>query len=710
MKSRDKEMFVNRELSWLDFNQRVLDEATDPTVPLLERVNFLAITGSNLDEFFMVRAGGLEILVAGNVSSSGPAGMTPRRQLSALHERAHRMVEAQYACLAELESELASQGVRRRAASELTPRQSELAEAYFDAEVFPVLTPMAVAGAADFPLLANLALQALVRLAPPPESKEERFAILPLSAGLRRFVPLGGALETDFEYMPVEDLIAMFVRRFFPGQEVLEFIPFRIARNAAMSLQDEFAADMLSEMESILAARRTSDCVRLETAARVSRSATEFLLQGLEIHPQSLYRIRGPIDLTAFRRLVELGGRESWRYPTWTPRASPQIDLSRGIFEQLAARSVLLFHPYESFDPVVRMIEEAARDPDVLAIKQVLYRTSAGSPIVSALRTAADNGKVVTVVLELKARFDEARNIRWARELEEAGVQLIYGVKGLKTHAKVCLIVRREPRGIVRYCHFGTGNYNEKTARLYSDLGFMTSDPDFGADASAFFNAICGYSEPQRYGKLDQAPTTLRDKLISLIRGEAERKRHGQKALIMAKMNALVDPQMVRELCAASQAGVEIRLSVRGTCCLRPGIKGFSENITISSVIDRYLEHARIFYFHQGGAQLMFISSADWMSRNLSRRVELMIPIEDPNHRRRLRGILETCLADNVKSRHMLPDGSFRKPPVARGSKAVRSQEVFYKQAVETAEETLQARRRAFEPHRPTGEGRRRSR
>lgn len=710
MKSRDRDMFVNRELSWLDFNQRVLDEATDPTVPLLERVNFLAITGSNLDEFFMVRAGGLEILVAGNVSSPGPAGMTPRRQLSALHERAHRMAEAQYACLAALESELASQGVRRRTASDLTPRQRELAEAHFDSEVFPVLTPMAVEGAAGFPLLTNLALQALVRLAPPPEGKEERFAILPLGAGLRRFVPLGGALETDFEYMPVEDLIAMFVQRFFPGQEVLEFIPFRIARNAAMSLQDEFAADMLSEMESILAARRTSDCVRLETAARVSRAATEFLLHGLEIDPRSVYRIRGPIDLTAFRRLVELDGRESWRYPTWTPRASPQIDLSRGIFEQLAARGVLLFHPYESFDPVVRMIEEAARDPDVLAIKQVLYRTSAGSPIVSALRTAADNGKVVTVVLELKARFDEARNIRWARELEEAGVQLIYGVKGLKTHAKVCLIVRREPRGIVRYCHFGTGNYNEKTARLYSDLGFMTSDPDFGADASAFFNAICGYSEPQRYGKLDQAPTTLRDKLISLIRGEAERKRHGQKALIMAKMNALVDPQMVRELCAASQAGVEIRLSVRGTCCLRPGIKGFSENITISSVIDRYLEHARIFYFHQGGAQLMFISSADWMSRNLSRRVELMIPIEDPDHKRRLRGILETCLADNVKSRHMLPDGSFRKPLAARGSKAVRSQEVFYKQAVETAEETLQARRRAFEPHRPTGEGRRRSR
>jgi polyphosphate kinase len=695
---------MNRELSWLEFNQRVLDEARDPTVPALERLNFLTITASNLDEFFMVRVGGLELLVEGGVSAPDPAGLAPATQLALVDARLRRFVADQYACHDALAAELAAAGIVRLRPAELDAAQRGYLEAFFDSDVFPVVTPVAIGPDRAPPLLANLGLYAIARLAPDAGAKAPRFAVIPLGRGLPRLVAVRSAHR--HAYVTIEDAVALFADRLFPGQAVEEVSTFRIARNAAMSLEDEFAADLLTEMETILAARRTSDCVRLELAATASDAVRACLVRWLGPRPEAVYGVAGPVDLTGLRALLTVAGADRLRYPAWPPQPSPALDPARGLFGQLAKRDVLLFHPYESFDPVVRLVEEAADDPDVLAIKQILYRTTPDSPIMAALKAAAQRGKYVTALVELKARFDEARNIQWARALEEAGVQVVYGVKGLKTHAKVCVIVRREPAGIVRYCHFGTGNYNERTARLYSDVSLMTRDPDLGADASAFFHAITGYSEPQRYRKLVQAPTEMRDRLIDLIRAEAERRRQGQDALILAKMNALVDPRVIDELYAASRAGVEIRLNVRGVCCLRPGVPGLSERISVLSVVDRYLEHARIFYFHRGGDPQVFISSADWMPRNLSRRVELMVPVDDPACRRRLVAILETSLADTVKGRIIRADGGFDPAPHAgRPKKGARSQQIFHEQARDDAEEARQSRT-TFEPHTPARRGR----
>jgi polyphosphate kinase len=699
MKEAREPALVNRELSWLEFNQRVLDEAQDPSVPLLERLNFLLITASNLDEFFMVRVGGLELLVEGGVSTPDPAGQSPATQLALVEARTHRFMSQQYACFDALAAELAEAGIVRLRPAQLDDAQRRYVGALFETEIFPVVTPVAVGSERALPLLANLGLYAAVRLAPAEGTTAPRFALIPLGRGLPRMVALHSSHR--HAYILIEDVLALFADRLFPGQKVDEVSTFRITRNAAMSLEDEFAADLMTEMETILAARRTGDCVRLELAGTASDAVRGFLVDSLGPRAEAVYAVPGPVDLTACRPLLSVAGAERLSYPAWPPQAAPALDLTRGLFGQIAKHDILLHHPYDSFDPVVRLIEEAAADPDVLAIKQVLYRTTPDSPIMAALRSAAIRGKYVTALVELKARFDEARNIQWARALEEAGVQVVYGVKGLKTHAKVCLIVRREPAGIVRYCHFGTGNYNERTARLYADVSLMTRDPDLGADASAFFHAITGYSEPRRYRKLIQAPTDVRDRLVELIRGEAERQRQGQEGRILAKMNALVDPKIIEELYAASRAGVEIRLSVRGTCCLRPGVPGLSEHISVCSVIDRYLEHARIFYFHQGGEPRVFISSADWMPRNLSRRVELMVPIDDPACRRRLVGILETSLADTVKGRRIRADGGFDPPlHTGRPKKGLRSQQAFFEQACDSAEEARQTRA-TFEPHTP---------
>jgi len=414
-----------------------------------------------------------------------------------------------------------------------------------------------------------------------------------------------------------------------------------------------------------------------------------------------VYKAAGPLNLADFRQVSMIDGYDAHRYKPWPPQPSPDIDLKVSVFEQLSRRNVLLAHPYESFDPVVRMVEEAAEDPDVLAIKQILYRVSSDSPIVAALGRAAREGKYVTVIVELKARFDEARNIEWARQLERDGVQVIYGIKGFKTHAKVCIVVRREADGIVRYVHFGTGNYHDKTARLYSDVGYMTRDADLGADASAFFNAISGYSEPQQFLKLEAAPTGMRERLIALIENEAERKRDGQDALIMAKMNSLVDPGIIKALYGASKAGVTVKLNVRGICCLRPGLKKASRNISVVSIIDRFLEHARVFYFHQGGEERVFISSADWMPRNLRRRIELMVPIDDRPARKKLIGQLETYFADTVKARELLPNGEYRAVKPGKGKKPLRCQETLYRSACTAVRRARRSKRTVFEPHRP---------
>ncbi|MCE9615567.1 MAG: polyphosphate kinase 1 [Lentisphaerae bacterium] len=695
--------FFNRELSWLEFNQRVLDEARDPGVPLLERLKFLAITSSNLDEFFMVRVGGLQLMLGDGGGHRDPSGLLPRQQLQAISTRSHRMVGEQQTCfLSELEPLLRQAGIHRRAIRDLTDREKEYADQFFDAEVYPVVTPTALVEGGELPLLANRGLHvaARLRLAPAPDGGGERFryAFLPLGQALGRMLRLPAT--GGHTYLLLEELMAGHVDQFFPGEDVVETAVFRITRNADLSVREDQAADLLSQMQAVLTARKRSDCVRLEVAAGATRIMRDFLQRTLEVDELFTFEIAGPLDLSGLLDLARLGGFDHLRDPAWPPQASARMDAAKGMFEVIRAGDLLLFHPQQSFDPVIRFIEEAAVDPDVLAIKQILYRTSRQSPIIAALARAAERGKYVTAIVELKARFDEERNIEWARALEEAGVQVIYGIKGLKTHAKVCIVVRREPQGLRRYMHFGTGNYNEVTARAYTDISFMTCDADLGADASAFFNTISGYSQPLRYRKLEQAPLGLRDAILGLIDGEAERCRQGQKAVIMAKLNALVDPVIIRALYAASQAGVEIKLNVRGVCCLKPGVPGLSENITVISIIDRFLEHDRILYFLHGGAERVFISSADWMPRNLDRRIELLVPIEDRACRKALLRLLQLRFKDTAKARLLRPDGSYERVQAPGGKDGMRSQEALYKLACDELSEAQKSKPTVFEPHR----------
>ena len=567
--------FFNRELSWLEFDQRVLDEARDASIPLLERLKFLAITASNLDEFTMVRVGSLQLLLAERGARPDPIGLTTAEQLKAIGERMHSFADEQYRVyLADLEPALAQAGLRRVRPKELNDRQSKHVQLLFEQEIFPVLTPMAIAVTVEsteqptssslpsagrepdtetlpaersnslrvtdspvffpsadtpaFPQLINQSLSLCVRLAPSMGSTVPRFAIVPFGRNRQRFLTLPS--ESGFSFILLEDVVELFLAQLFPGESIEECVPFRITRNADLELQEDQAFDLLRKMQEIVNARRQSACVRLEVAGQGSTLVRDFLQSAVELTDEWVFHAPGPLDLGAFFRLTDSQGFDSLRYEPWPPKPVPEIDPAESLFTTIARRDVLLYHPYESFDPVVRLVEEAADDPDVLAIKQTLYRTSGKSPIVAALKRAAQKGKYVTVVVELKARFDELRNIEWARDLERAEVQVIYGVKGLKTHAKVCLIVRREPQGITRYVHFGTGNYNEITSRIYSDASLMTCNDDLGADATAFFNAITGYSQPQHFRQIEMAPIGLRDKLLEMIEAEAERKKHGQKA------------------------------------------------------------------------------------------------------------------------------------------------------------------------------------
>ena len=695
--------FLNRELSWLEFNQRVLGEAEDAETPLLERLKFLAITASNLDEFFMVRVAGLALLREAGVVRKDPSGLTPAEQLAAIDVRVRRMIRDQYRCYNDrIEGALAAKGIRRVSADHLAHRQEEYLAGLFTEELFPVATPMAVTGVPDFPLLVNRALNIVVRLSPQAGQSVPRFAVIPIGPSIERFIALPA--DNEYAYMCVEDVICRFVNQFFPGECVLEAVTFRITRNADMAAREDFSADFLAEMERVVKSRRTSGCVRLEIAEGGSMTTLRFLQRALRIGEAQAYRIPGPLDLSDFIRITGLTGFDALRFEPWPPQASPDIDLRESVFKTLSEKNVFLYHPYDSFDPVLRFVEEAARDPDVLAIKQILYRTSDDSPVIAALKQAAGRGKSVTAIVELRARFDEARNIEWAKALEEAGVQVVYGVKGYKTHAKLCIVVRREPHGIVRYLHFGTGNYNEKTACLYSDASYMTRDPDLGMDASSFFNAITGYSEPQKYLKVEAAPTGLRDRLLELIAAETQRSLAGQKGRIIAKVNSLVDPEIIEALYKASRAGVAIQLNVRGICCLRPGVRGLSPTIEVISVVDRYLEHARLFYFHQGGKPQLFISSADWMPRNIDRRVELLVPIDDPAGRKRLVAILTTYFRDRDKAHRLGPDGSYERRSEAKG-RAFSSQAHLYREACARVERQEQTRPTVFEPHLPPDNG-----
>ncbi|MBD3672983.1 MAG: polyphosphate kinase 1 [Planctomycetaceae bacterium] len=697
--------FFNRELSWLEFNDRVLGEARDATLPLLERLKFLAITSSNLDEFFKVRVGGLDMLASRGVTKLDPSGLSPADQLNLISQRTQQMVREQMTCfLSEVEPGLNETGLRRRTREDLSEKQLRFVKELFRGEIQAVLTPMKVELDQEFPALIQESLSLCVRLKSTETTAEgetlPKLAIIPFNNYSLRFVTLPS--EGGYEYILLEEIVAMFVDEFFIGEQVEECVPFRITRNADFSLREDQALDLMSQMEDLIEARKEGACIRLEIAADVSADLVTILQEKLELDDAGVYRVTGPLDMSAFWELVGLSGFENLQINDWPAQQSSEIGPSDNLFELMSQKDLLLYHPYESFEPVVRFIEQAADDDDVLAIKQTLYRTSRNSPIVAALIKAAEKGKYVTAVVELKARFDEARNIEWARNLEQAGVQVIYGVQGLKTHAKICVVVRREPQGIRRYMHFGTGNYNEVTARLYSDASLFTSDDDLGADATSFMYAITGYSQPHLYNKLEAAPTTIRTKLLDLIEGETERKIQGQKAEIIAKVNTLVDPEIIEALYRASQAGVKIRLNIRGACALRPGVKDLSENIKVVSIIDRFLEHARILYFHQGGDDLVYISSADWMPRNLDRRLELMVPVEDIKNRDRLLDILKIYFKDNVKAHQLQPDGKYRR--LKRGKKArFRSQEVLYQQAREAANRASQTSRTVFMPHQAPG-------
>jgi len=679
-KRRHPELFLNRELSWLEFNGRVLEEACDATVPLLERLKFAAIVASNLDEFFMVRVAGLKQVVADGDTGPDHSGLSPAQQLTLISEQAHRMVERLYATLLEqILPELGPRGIRFVSAEGLEGEPDALLRRHFRNEVFPALTPMAIDSSRPFPVLASLSLNLAVLLEPAEGDDEPRLAVVQVPARLPRLVRLPGGDGSTYVWL--EEIIRAELAALFPGQSIRESTVFRVARDSELDLDDEGGVDLLHMLEGELRSRRGSRFVRLELEARSSEAMAAILAARLELGPEDLYRIPGPLDIRALLPLADLPALEDLRDPPLKPL--PLVDLSdqSDLFAVLDARDLALHHPYEAFDPVVSFVSRAAEDPDVLAIKQTLYRTSGDSPVVKALARAAEAGKQVTVLVELLARFDEQSNIRWARSLEESGAHVLYGIRGYKTHAKICLVVRRGRQGIRRYVHLGTGNYNDRTARLYTDFGLLTADEQIGADASAFFNALSGYSDPPRMKKLVMAPSALRDRFLDLIRREARRAEAGQPAEIRAKMNSLVDEEIIRALYDAAKAGVRIRLNVRGICCLRPGVKGVSESIDVVSIVDRFLEHSRVFHFRNGGDEEVYLSSADWMPRNLDRRIELLFPIEADDARRKVLDGLDAMFLDNVKSRWLQADGTYRRRKPAKGDEAFRAQVHLYREA-----------------------------
>ena len=672
--------YINRELSWIEFNERVLEQAIDEALPLLERAKFLAITSSNLDEFMMVRVGSLKLQQEENPHFVDPSGRTVEQQLNAVSHACQRLVHKQTeSYTSSLESALNDAGIHRvKILDEKTPA-ARAAEQRLN-EIEAVLSPQAITAGGNFPLLPGLHLNVCVRLRHSSschhennlEQAEDEYAIIPIGKAIDRVIWLPN--DSKRTYILVEDLIQLHISRFFPGREVLECVSFRITRNADVELREDSAADLMVGMEEVLESRRRSRVIRIEYQGEMSQPMLDFLSAGMNLEDQDFYPIKGPLDLSFLFALHGLRGFDSLRDKSWPAQKSANMDSQQSMFENITKRDHLLVHPYESFDPVVRLIEEASTDNNVLAIKQILYRTSKKSPIVSALKKAAQNGKIVSVVVELKARFDEAQNIEWAREMERAGVQVIYGIRGLKTHAKVCIIVRREPQGITRYMHFGTGNYNEVTANLYSDISFLTCNDELGAEATAFFNAISGNSQLQHLQQLATAPDTLRSKLLSLIEQERIRSEQGQKSHIIAKMNALVDPEIIEALYLASQAGVKIELNVRGVCCLKPNVPRISDNISVISIVDRFLEHARIFYFARGGQPQIYISSADWMPRNLDRRIELLVPIRDRNCVDKLTNTLQCYFKDKTNSWVMQADGTYVRSVQQQSSYRVQTQ------------------------------------
>jgi polyphosphate kinase len=654
----DPALYFNRELSWLAFNRRVLEEVQDASWPLLERVKFLSIFHSNLDEFFMIRVSGLHEQLEAAITERSPDGLSPQEQL----RRVGEIVRADSALAVELWKnelipQLAQAGMRIVTWEELNPERRKELTSYFESAVFPILTPLAFDPAHPFPFVSNLSLSLAVEMT--GKRGKTAFARVKVPPSLPRFVPVPGAAEASFDLILLEDLIEAHLDRLFRGMEIVGASAFRVTRDAELEIREDEAGDLLRSVAENVRRRRFGAAIRLEIDRRASEAVRALVRGQLELDEEDVYEIDGP-----------LGGADLlslWKKDRNDLKDAPMLPAARSLFaekgssfETIKKSDVLLHHPYDAFDPVLRFIQDAARDPDVLAIKMTLYRAGQDSPVVAALARAAENGKQVAVLVELKARFDEENNIQWARSLERAGVHVAYGVEGLKTHGKIALVIRREGTGLRRYVHLGTGNYNPSTAKVYTDLGLITARADFGADASELFNFLTGFSRKNRYRKLAVAPSTLHEKILALIDAETEKAREGKPARILAKMNALVDAKVIKALYRASSAGVPIDLSVRGVCCLRPGVAGVSEKIRVSSVVGRFLEHSRAFSFGVGEEEEIFLSSADWMPRNFFRRVELLVPVLDEKAREKIRTeIFEPMLADNCRARDLQPDGSY---------------------------------------------------
>jgi polyphosphate kinase len=685
----DPSLYINRELSWLEFNRRVLEEAQDPNVPLLERLKFLAIFSSNLDEFFMVRVGGLQQKVqAGIHRGSGADRMPPAEQLERISQMVRQLVTDQYRCLTEdVLPALEREGIVVRTLPQLTETDRRHLHELLHREIFPVLTPLAIDPGHPFPHLLNKSLNLAVVLQRPGDD-EKLFAVVQVPAVLSRFAALPA--DKGHAFTSLETVIRMHLPDLFPGMQIGQATVFRVTRDSEYEIDDDEVEDLLKTIEEEIRKRRRGAAVRLEIEADPPPEVEQLLMGALELDPIDVYRLPGPLDLTGLFQIHGLAGYPQLRDPQFVPRLLPEFVQASTPWAAIKAKDILVHHPYESFSHVMDFIEAAARDERVLAIKQTLYRTSSDSPIVRALQRAADNGKQVTALIELKARLDEERNIVWARELEKSGVHVVFGFIGLKTHCKVALVVRREEDGIRRYVHLATGNYNPQTARIYTDLGFFTCNPDFCEDASALFNYLTGYGELPQWRKLVVAPSRLQSFMVEKIDQEAAHQAAGREGRILAKINGLLEPAIVQALYRASQAGVRIDIICRGICALRPGLPGVSEHIRVISIVDRFLEHSRIFYFGNGGEPQVYIGSADWMDRNLSRRVEVVFPIEQPDIRQRLiREMLAISLADNLKARELLSDGSYRRVRPAPDQPRVRSQQRFLEIAAEGAAQRL---------------------
>ena len=676
--------YYNRELSWMDFNARVLEEATKKENPLMERLRFLAITGSNLDEFFMVRVAGVKAQVNSNYKSKNDFDLTPQELLPLLEEKAHKFMERQYSCLhRSIGPAMAKQGLRFLRCQDMTPEQLDYISQYFRQILFPVLTPLAVDGSRPFPMLANKTLNIAVYLKSKERKEEKNFAIVQVPSILPRFLELPSQEGRAFTLL--EDIIIYKLDELFELHEIKAACPFRITRDSDLEI-DEEAEDFMSEVKKSIKRRKRGRPVRLELLLHCDKSIRSFLIDMLKIKKSEIYEVPGPLDLTFLSKFAGIKGCEDLCFKPITPVPAADFWGCDDLFAAIREKDRLVHHPYESFDCVVKFIEQAAEDEDVLAIKQTLYRVSGNSPIIAALIKAAENGKQVTVLVELKARFDEENNINWANKLEKAGCHVIYGLQGLKTHCKIALVVRREEDGIRRYLHLGTGNYNDSTAKIYTDMGLFTCNSQFGADASSLFNVITGYSRPPEYQHFVVAPHGMRSFFVRRIKEETENAKKGLPCGITAKVNSLVDPEIIGLLYQASQAGVPVKLVVRGICCLIPGLPGVSENITVISIVGQLLEHSRIFRFENAGDPKIYMGSADWMPRNLDRRVELVFPIEEEDLKQRAFEILDTFLQDNTNARMMLPDTTYKHVD-RRGKTAFSCQLTFYRRAQDRLKE-----------------------